>query len=215
MESKGTGGKGAADGTGTGKGAGPGTGQAAGEPFGIGQGLAGNGGPRHVVYVLDISGSMTSRIDRAEDELRRALSGLEPQETFNIVVFSDHVRSFDTGMAPATTALKQRADFFLTTLQVGGDTNLDAAMKRALSLPDINDVVLLTDGVPHGAGENNFKKLARLIRERNKNHARISTVGLVGRNPDGTDDSFEAAALLRQIAQDSGGASELVTLGIN
>ena len=38
-------------------------------------------------------------------------------------------------------------------------------------------------------------------------------MGLVGKNPDGSDDSFEAARLLKQLARESGGASRLVSLG--
>jgi len=184
----------------------------AGEPFGVGAGLPGPGGPRHVIYVLDISGSMTSRISRAEEELRRALSGLGPGETFNIIAFSDQVQQMDTTMLPASASTVGQASHFFASLQVSGGTNLEAAMTLALTSADVNEVVLLTDGVPT-LGETNFGKLARQIRALNKNHARISTVGLIGKNPDGTDDSFEAKGLLRQMAQDSGGASELVTLG--
>ncbi len=206
-------GAGAGEGTGRGSGAGSGAGRDAGEPFGIGKGMAGDGAPRHVVYVLDISGSMTSRIDRAEAELRRALNGLRPEETFNIIAFSDEVRAFDTGMAPATPEMVRRASAYLDTLQVDGGTNLEGAMIRALTRPGVNEVVLLTDGVPT-EGETDFKALAREIRQLNSSHARISAVGMVGRNPDGTDDSFEAAHLLQQIARDSGGTSKLVTVGV-
>ena len=205
-------GAGAGQGTGTGRGAGAGGSADAGEPFGVGKGLAGDGAPRHIVYVLDISGSMSSRIDRAEGELRQAIRGLRPDETFNIIAFSDEVRSFDSDMAPATPSLIRKASDYLDTLRVGGGTDLEAAVLRALSLPDVNEIVVLTDGVPT-EGEDNFETLAREIRRRNVNHARISTIGLVGKNPDGVDQSFEAASLLRQIAHDSGGASKLVTLG--
>lgn len=209
-------GAGAGSGTGTGAGAGSGSSGDAGEPFGVGKGLAGDGAPRHIVYVLDISGSMASRIDRAEAELRQAINGLRPEETFNIVAFSDEARSFDSGMAPATPSLVRKASNYLDTLRVGGGTNLEAAMLLALSLPNVNEIVVLTDGVPT-EGEDNFNALARKIRRRNVNHARISTIGLVGKNPNGGNDdyidNFEAAALLRQIARDSGGASKLVTLG--
>ena len=37
-------------------------------------------------------------------------------------------------------------------------------------------------------------------------------MGLVGKNPDGSNDSFEAAKLLKQLARDSGSASRLVSL---
>ena len=73
-------GAGAGEGEGNGSDVGSGAGHDAGEPFGVGKGMAGDGAPRHVVYVLDISGSMTSRIDRADAELRRALDGLRPGE---------------------------------------------------------------------------------------------------------------------------------------
>ena len=165
--------------------------------------------------VLDLSGSMTSRIGRAEEELRHALNGLRPEETFNIVIFSDEAKAFTPGMVPADAEKIRQADQFLSRLEVGGDTNLESAMTLALSMPEVNDVILLTDGVPHGEGETDFQKLARLIRERNHNHARISAVGMVGRNPDGTDDSFAAAQLLEEIAHDSGGTAKMVTLGVS
>lgn len=211
-------GAGAGAGAGRGMGAGAGTGRDAGEPFGVGRGLPGDGAPRHVVYVLDVSGSMESRIDRAKRELRRALAGLRPGETFNVVVFSDNVRSFDTGMAPATPALVQRASDYLDRVQVYGGTNLEGAMRRALALPAVNEVVLLTDGVP--TNENGpyppaeFPRIAREIGSFNTQHARISAVGMVGKSPDNRDQSFEAAQLLRQITRDSGGACEIVTVGV-
>ena len=206
-------GTGAGAGTGKGMGAGSGAGRDAGEPFGIGRGSPGDGAARHVVYVLDVSGSMGSRIERAKQELRRALAGLRPGETFNVVAFSDDVRSFDTGMAPATPTLVRQASDYLDTLQVDGGTDLEAAMIRALTRPGVNEVILLTDGVPT-EGETDFKALARKVRRLNTNHARISTVGMVGKNPDGTDNSFEAAQLLEQIATESGGVAKVVTVGV-
>ena len=206
-------GRGAGEGSGTGSGIGPGSSADAGEPFGVGKGLAGDGGPRHVVYVLDISGSMVSRITRADAEIRKALAGLRPDETFDIIAFNSDVQSFNTELSPATPGMVRQASVFLSTLQVTDGTNLEGAMTAALALPDVNEVVLLTDGVPT-IGEQDFSKLARLIHRRNHSRARISTVGMVGRNPDGTDDSFEAAHLLQQIAEDSGGASKIVPLGV-
>ena len=207
-------GNGAGQGTGTGSGIGAGSSRDAGEPFGVGKGLAGDGGPRHVVYVLDISGSMPSRIGRADAEIRKALAGLRPDESFDIIAFnvSNYVFN-DTGLTPATPGMVERASVFLDTLQVNDGTNLEAGMTAALSMPDVNEVVLLTDGVPTD-GEQDFGKLARLIRRRNRTHARISTVGLVGKNPDGTDQTFDATQLLQQIAHDSGGACEIVPLGV-
>jgi len=185
----------------------------AGGPFGIGDGLAASGVTRHIVYVLDTSGSMKSRMDRAEDELRSALRGLRPGETFNIVAFSGGSQMFDPDMAEATPGSLQRASAFLHDLEAGGDTDLEDAVVRALMLRDVNEVVVLTDGVPT-SGEKDPEKLASALRRFNTRHARISTIGLVGRDLGGKDNSFDAAQLLQQIARDSGGASKLATVGV-
>ena len=205
-------GPGAGEGSGTGSGTGSGSSLDAGEPFGVGKGLAGDGGPRHVVYVLDISGSMVSRIKRADLEIRKALNGLRSDETFDIIAFNNEIYSFDTELAPATPNMREKASAFLNTLIVNDGTNLEGAITAALSMPDVNEIVLLTDGVPT-VGEQDFDRLAKLIRRRNKNRVRISAVGMVGRDPDGTDNSFEATTLLQQIARDSGGSCLIVPLG--
>ena len=184
----------------------------AGGPFGIGDGLAAEGVTRHIVYVLDVSGSMKSRLGRAEDELREALRGLRPGETFNIIPFSGASELFDPDMAEAGPGSIQRASAFLASLEAGGGTDLEDAVVRALMLRDVNEVVILTDGVPT-AGETDPEKLAEALSRFNLQRARISTIGLVGRNPDGTDGSFDAARLLQRIAHDSGGSSKLVSLG--
>jgi len=193
-----------------------GAGKAAGRPptgpFGIGVGLPWSDAPRHVVYVLDVSGSMKSRIRRADSELESALRELHTNDTFNIIAFSDDSRLFDLDMAEVSPQSVQRAGDFLADLPLGGQTNLQGAISRALMLRDVNEVVVLTDGVPT-VGDTDFATLARTIRRVNVTHARISTIGLVGVSSDGTDQSFEASGLLEQIAHDSGGASKLVPLG--
>lgn len=188
------------------------TGRKAGGPFGIGDGLAADGVTRHIVYVLDTSGSMKSRLGRAGDELMEALRGLRRGETFNIVTFSGGSELFDPDMAEAAPGNLQRASAFLGGLTAFGDTDLEDAVVRALMLRDVNEVVILTDGVPT-VGETDPERLAQALRRFNVRRARISTIGLVGRNADGTDDSFAAARLLQRIAEDSGGASKLVSLG--
>ncbi len=181
-------------------------------PFGIGVGMPWSDTPRHVVYVLDISGSMKTRIRRAGSELEAALRELHTSDTFNIIAFSDGSRLFEPDMAEVSPQSVQRAGDFLADLPLGGQTNLEGAIGRALMLRDVNEVVVLTDGVPT-VGDTDFGTLARTVRRVNVTRARISTIGLVGVSSDGTDQSFEAAGLLEQIARDSGGVSKLVPLG--
>ncbi len=205
-------GNGAGSGAGSGSGIGSGSSRDAGEPFGVGKGLAGDGGPRHIVYVLDISGSMVSRIVRADQEIRKALAGLRPDETFDIIAFNNEVHPFDLGLEPATPDMIHQASVFLDTLQVTDGTYTEAGLTAALIIPGVNEIVLLTDGIPD-RGIQDPDKLAEYIRHRNKNHARISCVGMVGTDQDGIDRTFEGTTLLQRIAHDSGGACEIVPLG--
>ena len=208
-EGSGTGDRGNGNGTGPGDSTGTGSGPG---PFGID---AGPGeGPRHIVYVVDVSGSMDSRIDSTRQQLSDALSTLSPRESFNLIAFSNKTRVFDEGrLDPATQDNVSLAKRWLDYQQPNGGTALQDALMQALSMPDVNVVVVITDGVPT-IGETNFGKIAKNIRRRNRNHARIYTVGQIGKNPDGTDDSFEAARLLTQLADDSGGTHKFVTLGV-
>ncbi len=211
-------GAGAGNGKGTGQGrgetgAGIGSGGNGKEPFGLGGGGHGNGeGPRHIVYVLDVSGSMISRIARAERELREALAGMGPGESFDIIAFSDDTQPFDTKLDPATSENVAQANHFLASLRVLQGTNFEMALRQAFALPGVNVVFIITDGMP-SVGETNTDKLLRLTRHLNRDHARIYTVGLVGKDPAGEGDPFEAADFLRQMSRDSGGESKIVTLG--
>lgn len=156
---------------------------------------------------------MATRIDRARQELRDALETLQPGESFDVLAFSADCHPFERSLVPADAADISRAVDFVNSLRLSPATNLERALKQALALRGVNVVVVITDGVPT-LGETDFGKLALRVRQLNVNRARIFTIGLVGKDPDGHDESFQAAQLLRQIASDSGGASRLVPLGV-
>ncbi|WP_123580611.1 VWA domain-containing protein [Abditibacterium utsteinense] len=219
-------GNGQGDGTGNGSGAGNGDGGGSGGggggggggnsggggsggPFGIGGG-AGEG-PRHIVYVLDISRSMEPRIERARRELSDALAGLQPQESFNIVAFYGRFQLFKQKLLDVNPQNIAQAGAFLDSLRLDNGTNLERAMEKALGTRGVNVVVVITDGVPT-YGEQDFDKLARRVRQLNKSKARIFTVGLVGKDPEGIDQTFEATRLLQQIAKESGGEFRLASV---
>ena len=184
-------------------------------------------GPRRIVYVLDISLSMETRMRNAERELRAALGELQNGESFGIVTFYGKTKVFNPRLVPATPQSVAGANSWLDRQRLNSGTNLEKALKAALSIPGVNVVVLITDGAPtYGVGSSkdeatpaeiaaNFDRLAQRVRELNRFGARIDTVGLVGKNPDGSDDSFEATRLLQTIARESGGQSKLVSSGQN
>ncbi len=183
-----------------------------GGPFGIG-GDAGEG-PRRIVYILDISYSMEPRFERAKRELRDALSGLQPGESFNIIGVYGNVKPFESRLVEATPRNIDKSRAFVDSLRLGRYTNLETAFEQAFAAPDVNVIVVITDGVPtYGLGSPdfsedgapdisaNFGKLARRVRQLNRAGARIYTVGLTGKK----GEKFEAAGLLQRIATESGG----------
>lgn len=199
---------------GNGNGAEAGPGQANGSGGGRLRLDSGTGeGPRHIVYVVDESGSMTSRIDTTRNELTGALSTLTPDESFNIIAFSTTPKLFDAdGMELATPNNISLAENWLGYQRPDGGTDLQAALMRAIDMPGANVVVLITDGVPT-IGETDFDSIARNVRNRNRNRVKIYTIGLVDKDADSAGDAFDAARLLQRLASDSGGTSKFVSLG--
>ena len=207
-------------GTGAGTASGPGAGTGAGAGL-FGTHGSGGGGttPRHIVYVLDISGSMDmteekfhgrKRIEQARVELAKQFKTLADGETFSLIAFSDEIHLFRRDLVAATPDTLQSAQNFLDALEPDGDTDLERALKTALAMPDVNVVVVITDGVPRTrtlvySTPEDFEKLASRIDAADSAHVPIYAYGLLGPNPDGTDDSPEASVFLSEIAADSGG----------
>ena len=179
-------------------------------------GLPGGGqGARRIVYILDVSPSMETRIGRAEGELRAALDKLVAGESFNIVAFDAKTYAFEKLLVPATPANLARARKFLEDVRLdvqeqrSNGTNLQLALRKALQTKGVNRVVVITDGEPT-VGEKDYATIAAKARALNKTGAIIDTVGLIGLHPDGTPENFQAQPLLRQIARESGGESRFV-----
>jgi Ca-activated chloride channel family protein len=164
------------------------------------------------VYVLDISISMLNRLEPAKRELRANLASLQPFESFDIVGFCSEAQPFRNAMVPATPENLQQANGFLNQLTFCNGTNLQKALRSALKRPRVNLVVIITDGVPN-LGRTKTSDLTKIARDLNRTGARIFTVGLVGRDPEGKDRTFEASQLLEQLARESNGQFKITPLG--
>jgi hypothetical protein len=179
-------------------------------PFGLAN--SGGSGSLRIVYVLDVSPSMVSRLDRARQELMDSLKSLSQDDLFDIFVFGGNVDKMEDYLEPATPDDLSEAHRFLSHGSIPS-TDLEEALSEALRMDHVNEIVLITDGEPT-MGETDPKTLESEIRNRNFNHVSINTIGLVGINPDGSPGSFDATNLLRTIALDSGGDFKLVPLGL-
>lgn len=107
--------------------------------------------PIEMVFVLDTSGSMSGvPIKQAKDAAEFALQQLRPEDSFQIIRFSDRASALGTQPLAATRQNIQRGVSHLRGLESGGGTMMIEGIKAALDFPmDENRqryVVFLTDG---------------------------------------------------------------------
>ena len=106
---------------------------------------------REYLFVVDVSGSMHGfPLNTAGALMARLLSGLRPDETFNILFFSGGSDALSPVPLPATPENIRRAVAVLNGYQGGGGTELGAALEHAFAMPRTPDLarslVVVTDG---------------------------------------------------------------------
>jgi Ca-activated chloride channel homolog len=105
---------------------------------------------RDFVYVLDVSGSMDTKLATLVSAVGQALGKLKPEDRFRVVAFDDHAWDVTGSLQNATTENVATAVASVQALAVGGGTNLYAALEEGLTGADADrptGIVLVTDGV--------------------------------------------------------------------
>ena len=107
--------------------------------------------PLEMVFVLDCSGSMNGYpIEQAKGALKRALRRLDPDDTFQVIRFSDNASSFGNAPVPATRDNVNRAIAYVDQLNGEGGTMMIEGIKAALDFPHdarrLRIVSFMTDG---------------------------------------------------------------------
>ena len=166
-----------------------------------------DGPPIHIVYVIDISGSMEEggKILRVRDAMEKALSELRNEDYFNIVFFSDRATLFAPTMRPATASNVSAGVLSVGVNEPNGATNLSAALDLALEQPEITHIFVMSDGEPT-EGVTDFSAILALARQRNRHNARILTLAL------GQGERFKGMALLRDLAEENRGIFHYIDL---
>jgi hypothetical protein len=126
---------------------------------------------RRVLFVLDVSGSMTrpgatdpalTLVDEAKREWARCLRSFGAESAFGVFAFSDTVRKWRPGIVKATAEAKEDARKWVDALPASSWTNTWAALEEALrasaadprnSMGDdyglfADTIFLMTDGAP-------------------------------------------------------------------
>jgi len=170
--------------------------------------VAGGGdGVIHIVYALDISGSMRDghKIDKAKEALKKALGELRRTDTFNIIVFKRDASTFREDSVYATVANVANARAFVDEIRIGDGTNISRAIDLAFDMNGITHLYLMSDGEPNG-GINDFNELRRYIRAKNTRGIKITTLAL------GLGENFPGVQLLKGIAEDNNGAFDYIDM---
>jgi Ca-activated chloride channel family protein len=107
--------------------------------------------PREIIFVIDTSTSMAGAPLRAATTLiRKVLAGLRPDDTYQIVRFSDSASALGPGPLAARPRNLSFTHGWLDQLRAGGGTEMTAGIAAALAVPHdparLRIVAFLTDG---------------------------------------------------------------------
>lgn len=134
---------------------------------------------KDVILVLDVSGSMQGvKIDQAKRALYYVLDQLNPNDRFNLIVFSTGTQAYASSLRPASA--REDARNFVARLRAEGSTDINRALLEAMQMahrerPTI--VIFLTDGLPT-TGETNAQKIIANVTNAAPKNVRLFTFGV-------------------------------------
>ena len=159
-----------------------------------------------VVFACDFSGSMLSKAASLKEELAKAVDGLGPHQSFNVLFLQDGrpLALNEARPVPATVPNKRRLYKFLEDVVTSGTSDPLPALRLAFDQqPDL--IYVLTDG----DFPNNNAVLESVRRLNRGNRVRVNTVAFV--NDKDTDTDF--LDLLKAVARENGGGFRRVDEG--
>ncbi len=171
---------------------------------------------KHVVFILDRSGSMTAQDSRgkrtkmvvAKAELTRAVNSLPDDATFNIIFYNSRWDGWRDKMAVASRANRKKATEWIKQVREVGSTNIFDSLERAFLLAGrgthdraygmaLDTIFFMSDGQANRGRITNPTQILEEVRQMNAlKKVRIHTIG-IGPNHD--------KALMSGLARLSGG----------
>ena len=107
--------------------------------------------PKDVVFLIDTSGSqMGDPLQKCQELMRRFINGLNRDDTFTIIDFSNTNRQLSKTPLANTPENCARAIAYINKLKANGGTDLSGGIRAVLNFPitssRLRSIVLLTDG---------------------------------------------------------------------
>ncbi len=132
---------------------------------------------KEMVFVVDTSGSMSGEpIAKVKEAMRRAIKGMNPGDSFQIIRFDQAASSFRPAPVPNTPAHVRDGLSYLNGFDGAGGTNMIEGIKAALDFPRDPKrrrmVLFMTDGYIGNEAE-----IFKMVRER-RGDARLFSFGV-------------------------------------
>uniref|UniRef100_A0A3Q2X266 Inter-alpha-trypsin inhibitor heavy chain H3 n=1 Tax=Haplochromis burtoni TaxID=8153 RepID=A0A3Q2X266_HAPBU len=132
--------------------------------------------PKNVVFVIDISGSMSGRkMEQTREAMLAILQQIHEDDHFAIILFDSVIETWKDSLTKATKENITEAMDYIRRMHSRGTTNINDAVLTAVNmlvkdrqmerLPDrsADMIILLTDGMPN-EGESNTGKIQENMR---------------------------------------------------
>lgn len=161
--------------------------------------------PKDIILVLDKSGSMAgNKIVQARKALEYCVDQLSAEDRFNLVTFDTDVTPLWEDLRSASRSNLTQARKWIANQSAQGSTNIDGALKLALSQFERSErpqiLLFVTDGLPT-AGTTDVEAILRNAKSERRKNVRVFTFGV------GDDVNTH---LLDRLSGDAGGVTEYV-----
>ncbi|XP_068013782.1 inter-alpha-trypsin inhibitor heavy chain H3-like [Melanerpes formicivorus] len=118
--------------------------------------------PKNVIFVIDISGSMSGReIEQTREALLKILDDIKEDDFFNFILFGSNVHTWKEALIKATPENLDEARKFVRGIDTEGLTNLHGGIMRGIDMLNAayegnivpkrsaSIIIMLTDGQPN------------------------------------------------------------------
>ncbi|MCB9853980.1 MAG: VWA domain-containing protein, partial [Phycisphaerales bacterium] len=149
--------------------------------------------PRELVFVIDTSGSMKGQpLDKARQVMANALESMGPNDTFNVIAFSDNATRLWDSPREATTENIDEAHVFVMKHDSNGGTEMMNAVRMALS-SEVADRAAIFDDLTKVFNAIHLDELAQSQADGRFVVVRLEPNDLVQLRPESGDDPYMAA----------------------